>query len=158
MPIKKKNVSRDFFSEIRTYRSGIGHRGGSMKGKGPHEGGGHLVVYRTSSWYYLGARHARHCLERLLLGGMILTNFQTDYHTVPDEVTSHYRSHLILFLNFLSAASKKSSQLNSLTKAPYEREWKCNMCQVHLNNRFSKFAVNCSIKNISIRVKTFLNI
>lgn len=37
------------FSEIRTYRSGIGDRGGSMKGKGPHEGGGHLVVYRASS-------------------------------------------------------------------------------------------------------------
>lgn len=34
---------------IRTYRSGIGDRGGSMKGKVPHEGGGHLVVYRTSS-------------------------------------------------------------------------------------------------------------
>lgn len=64
---------------IRTYRSGIGDRGGSMKGKVPHEGGGHLVVYRTSSWYYLGARHVRHCLERLLLGGMILTNFYTDY-------------------------------------------------------------------------------
>lgn len=57
-----------------------------MKGKGPHEGGGHLVVYRTSSWYYLGARHTRHCLECLLLGGMILTNFQIDYHAMPNEV------------------------------------------------------------------------
>lgn len=77
--------SRDSLSEIRTYRSRIGDRGGSMKGKGPHEGGGHLVVYRASSWYYLGARHTRHSLERLLLGGMILTNFQIDYHAMPNE-------------------------------------------------------------------------
>lgn len=77
---EKKKIRSKGFSVIGTYRSGIGDRGGSMKGKGPHEGGGHLVVYRTPSWYYLGARHARHSLQRLLLGGMILTNRQTDYN------------------------------------------------------------------------------
>ena len=86
------------FSEIRTYRSGIGDRGGSMKGKGPaHEG--HLVVYRASSWYYLGAWHAWHCLERFLLGGMILTNFQTDYHAMPDNMVSYYQ-YMIPFLDY----------------------------------------------------------
>lgn len=43
-----------------TYRCGIGDGGGSVKGKGPLEDRGHLVVNRTASGYYLSTCHARH--------------------------------------------------------------------------------------------------
>lgn len=107
------------FSEIRTYRSGIGDRGGSMKGKGPHEGGGHLVVYRASSWYYLGAWHARHCLERLLLGGMILTNFQINYHAMSDDILPCYRYFASPFsiLHYDEKSSGRSSDNYSYVNA-----------------------------------------
>ena len=101
--LKRENKKNCFkgFSVIGTYRSGIGDRGGSMKGKGPHEGGGHLVVYRTPSWYYLGARHARHCLERLLLGGMILTNRQTDYNALSSGGEETSMIIIVLVLLFI---------------------------------------------------------